>query len=370
MRIIHFMETFWPLIGGREVLIENLARSLQAHGHEIIIVTGSHLPDLPERETRQRVPIYRFPFRQALVSKDPQQIGRILQQLTDLTRQFQPDLVHLHDIGPVRFFCLRSRRAKPARLLLTIHGFLEDMNAHSQAMLSRTMLAADWITAVCNTALARLHELVPDAKSHSSVICNGYEPPPIKPLPLPFDPPRLLCLGRFGPEKRFDLAISAFARLKKRFTCAQLIMAGDGPLRRQLELQAEKLSLAASVRFLGMISTESNWDMLNQSTMVILPSRTEGLPLVALEASLMQRPVIASRVGGLPEAVIHTKTGLLFEPLDPQPLSDAMDKLLSAPDMTRAMGRAARRHVLKNFSWNNFVLSHEKLYEKLIAEIN
>jgi len=370
MRIIHFMETFWPLIGGREVLIEKLTQTLQAHGHELIIITGIHQLGMPERETREGVSIHRFPFRQALVSKDVKLIGRILQQLSCLTRQFQPDVVHLHDIGPVRFFCLRSRRAKPARLLVTIHGFLGDLPDRDRLMLNQTMQSADWVTAVCNTALARLRELVPEVRNHSSVICNGYEPPGISPLPLPFNPAQVLCLGRFGPEKRFDLAVSAFAELRKRFAGVQLTMAGDGPLRSALQQQCEMLGLSDSVRFIGMVPTESIWDLINQATMVVLPSRTEGLPLVALEASLMERPVIGSQVGGLPEAVVHRKTGLLFAPLDLAPLTHAMGELLSSPQTARTMGRAARCHVLENFSWQGFVAGHESLYRKMIAKIN
>lgn len=370
MHIIHFMETFWPLIGGREVLIEKLTQALQAQGHELIIITGIHEPGMPEQETRGGVSIYRFPFRQTLVSKDVKAIGQILQQLTSLTRQFQPDVVHLHDIGPVRFFCLRSRRAKPARLLVTIHGFLEDMPQQHRLMLSQTMRSADWVTAVCNTALARLRELVPDVNSHSSVICNGYEPPAIEPLPLPFDPPQVLCLGRFGPEKRFDLAVSAFAELRKSFAGVQLTMAGDGPLRAQLQQQCEMLGLGDSVRFVGMVPTESIWDLLNQATMVVLPSRTEGLPLVALEASLMQRPVIASRVGGLPELVRHGQTGLLCTPQDVESLTQAMSDAILLPKKTQAMGAAARKHVLENFGWQSFVGQYEQLYREMIADIN
>ena len=372
MRIIQFMETFWPLIGGREVLVEKLTQSLMSRGHELIIISGVHEPTLAEQEIHEGISIRRFPFRQALVSKDVKLIGQILQQLAQLYREFSPEVVHLHDLGAIRFFCVRSSQAKPSRLVVTVHGYLELEEAadHFQVMLAKMMRSADWVTAVCESALGRLHELVPHVRNRSSVIRNGYEPPSTEPLPLPFDPPQVLCLGRLGEEKRFDLAISAFAELRKQFPSARLTMAGDGFLRGKLERQSEELGLGASVRFLGMVPTKSVWDLLNRATMVVLPSRTEGLPLVALEASLMERPVVASRVGGLPEAIIHRETGLLFTPQNVESLTQAMSELLLSPEKTQAMGQAARRYVLEKFSWPRFVDQYEALYRKMIAEIN
>ena len=84
----------------------------------------------------------------------------------------------------------------------------------------------------------------------------------------------------------------------------------------------------------------------------------------------MERPVIASRVGGLPEAVIHGRTGLLFEPQDLVCLTQAMIELLQDPKRAQAMGKAARQHVLRNFSWPKFVDSYESLYRNMIAQIN
>ena len=364
------METFWPLIGGREVLIEKMAPALRARGHQVMIITGSHRPGLPEREVRNGTPIHRFPLRQALASKDISSIAPILEQLARLNSQFRPDVVHLHDLGSTRFFWVRSSRAKPVRLALTVHGHMEAPTEGIYAGMAESIRLIDRVTAVSASALARLLELVPEVKDRASVIHNGCELPPIEPLPLPFDPPRILCLSRMSVEKRLDLVLSAFAKLRTRFPSVQLTMVGDGDMRDDLQQQAHNLALDGAVHFPGMVPTESIWDLLNQATMVVLSSRTEGLPLVVLEASLMERPVVASRVGGLPEAVVHRKTGLLFSPLDPQPLTQAMSELLSAPDETQAMGKAARRHVLNNFSWQGFVDQYEALYREMIAEIN
>ena len=220
------------------------------------------------------------------------------------------------------------------------------------------------------SALARLLEVVPEVKDRSSAICNGCQPPSLGPLPLPFDPPQVLCLGRLEEAKCFDLTISAFAKLKQRFPSVQLTIAGDGPMRSRLEQQSEAMGLGNSIRFLGTVPNNGVWEVLNQATIVVMPSRMEGLGLVALESSLMERPVIASRVGGLPEAVIHRQTGLLFESQDLPGLTQAMTELLQDPNKAQAMGKAARKHVLENFSWPRFVDSYEGLYRKMIAHIS
>src|SRR5262249_53155861 len=145
-----------------------------------------------------------------------------------------------------------------------------------------------------------------------SVIYNGIEAPPLAHAPLPFDAPRLLCVGRLAVEKGFDLALNAFASVARRFPKARLIIAGDGPVRSQLERQTGDLGLTGSVEFPGWVDPEDVVALINTSTMLLIPSRLESFPLVALQGALMARPVVASTVGGLPEIVVHGETGLLF----------------------------------------------------------
>src|SRR5206468_1041812 len=109
------------------------------------------------------------------------------------------------------------------------------------------------------------------------------------------------CLGRLIPAKGFDLAITAFSLLVERFPNARLVIAGDGPARSTLEAQVASLKIRNTVEFTGWIAPDQVPDLINTATMVLMPSRREGLPLVGIEAALMRRPLIATRVGGLPE---------------------------------------------------------------------
>jgi glycosyltransferase involved in cell wall biosynthesis len=98
-----------------------------------------------------------------------------------------------------------------------------------------------------------------------------------------------------------------------------------------------------------------------------MPSRQESLPLVALEAALMVRPVVAARVGGLPEVVAHGETGLLVNPEDAQSLADAVAFLLGFPERAVHMGQNARSRAERLFSWKTHVDGYDRLYRKLTA---
>jgi len=99
-----------------------------------------------------------------------------------------------------------------------------------------------------------------------------------------------------------------------------------------------------------------------------MPSRRESLPLVALEAALMARPVIATRIGGLPEVVQHRMTGLLVESEDPQSLGDAISFLLRQSALATEMGNRAKSRANRLFSWKNHVDGYDALYRNLATE--
>ena len=109
--------------------------------------------------------------------------------------------------------------------------------------------------------------------------------------------------------------------------------------------------------------------MLNKATIVVIPSRfRDPFPLVALEASQMARPIVASRVGGIPESVLDQKTGLLVEKEDARAFANAISSLLDNPEKARRMGQAARRYVLENFGFERYVDEYDMLYWKVYRD--
>jgi glycogen(starch) synthase len=177
-------------------------------------------------------------------------------------------------------------------------------------------------------------------------------------------------LGRLSPEKGFDLAIEAFSRIVRQFPRARLTIAGDGVARADLGAQIVKFGLSDSVEFLGWVDPRDVPALINSATLVLMPSRQESLPLVALEAALMARPMVATRVGGLPEVVAHGETGVLVDPENAQSLADAVTFLLRCPERAVQMGKNARRRAQQLFSWKTHVDGYDSLYRKLTAKID
>jgi glycogen(starch) synthase len=228
--------------------------------------------------------------------------------------------------------------------------------------------AADWVTGKSAAVLDQARQFMPEITTRSSVIHNGLSVPALLPNPLPTDAPRLLCLGRLAVEKGLDVAIIALASITKRFPNARLIVAGDGPERAALERQVAELSLANVVDFIGWVSPDEVFALINTSTMVLMPSRLEGLPSVVLQAAMMARPVVATRVSGLAEVVIHQDTGLLVGSENSNALAEAVAWLLDHPESAIRMGQAARRRVQELFSWEQCVTAYESLWRQLIMD--
>ncbi len=233
----------------------------------------------------------------------------------------------------------------------------------------QTLRSANWVTANSDAVLADARLRVPEIIPRSSRVYNGLETPTLAPAPLPFNEPRLLCLGRVSKEKGFDLALSAFGSLIKDFPNLRLDIAGDGPERRELELQAAKLGLSQVIQFVGGVDPERVPSLMNTATLVVMPSRCEeAFGLAALEPAFMARPVVATRVGGLPEVVRDGQTGKIVNKEDTRALAEAIASFLSRPGEAIKMGVAGRLRAQELFSLERYVNDYDALYHRLIAE--
>jgi glycosyltransferase involved in cell wall biosynthesis len=363
MRILFWSETFWPRVGGVENLAARLLPALQARGHEFVVVTWEHV-DSPDEIRYRGIPIHRFAF----FTGGPQALDRMMDNrrlVAKLKKDYSPDLVHINSYGRSILFHATTSGAHPAPVLVTLHQALAEEPVDADSLLGHILRNADWINTCSESVLARAKKLFPEIITRSSVIHNALEAPTFDPRPIFFDPPRLLCLGRLEPEKGFDLALTAFARVLDRFPGARLVIAGAGSQRRALEQQASRLNLTSSVEFCGPVSTEAAARLIEHATLVVVPSRLEGFGLVALEAAWLGRPVIAAQVGGLPEVVVHAETGWLTESDNGTALAEAIEFLLEQPEKIRRMGRAARVRAQTEFSWERYVDHYDALYRRL-----
>ena len=169
--------------------------------------------------------------------------------------------------------------------------------------------------------------------------------------------------GRLSPEKAQGDLISAFAAIQAQYPQAHLLLAGDGPSRSELEEQVRGTGLK-NVHFLGF---RRDMDAIMCAVDIfVLPSRTEGLPNVALEAFAARKPVVATRVGGVPEVVDEGVSGYLVPPGRPDLLAGAVIKALENPELLRDMGRMGFERVVKDFTFEAQALKLEAIYQDLM----
>lgn len=364
MRVLWWSHDFWPSIGGTAVLGGALIGELEARGHRFAVVT-QETADGHGDGVHDGRPVFRFPFHAALAERDVGRIAEIDARLRGVIRGFRPDLVHLHHLTYLAFFCERTLDASRAPLIVTRHELFRRPPAPDSSD-RRILGEADWVACCSGAVLNEVRGFVPEVAPRSSVILNGLDPPPHPPSQLPQDPPVLLGLGRLVEQKGFDLAIEALPAWRGRFPDVRLVLAGEGPERPNLERAAMELGVRDAVDFRGWIDPDQVPRAIDGATIVLAPSRSgEGFGLTALEAALMARPVVAARTGGLPEVVEDGSGGALFEPGDVDGLAEAVLHLLSGPKRAAAMGRRARRRALKEFGMRRFTEEYDRLYRSV-----
>jgi glycosyltransferase involved in cell wall biosynthesis len=177
------------------------------------------------------------------------------------------------------------------------------------------------------------------------------EPGSAGPLPSP-----VVTLGfvkwlkpKYGP----DVLIEAFARIHTTRPNTRLVLAGKGEMHEQLQARVNQLGLQDAVQILGRVDHGAVPALIRSFDIMVMPSvyESETFGVAAIEASAAGVPVVASRVGGVPEAVLHEQTGLLVPPRDVDALARACIELIDDPDRRRRMGEVGRRFVGRYYSW-------------------
>ena len=293
-------------------------------------------------------------------------------------RQGHYDVVHTHISKAGILGRLAAKCAGVPVILHTYHGRAEetgDGSFRSRVLLGCERLAAsvtDAFVAVSEeTARLWLESGVGTAPQYK-VIYNGIAPTWFHNGEIGGGPPAELkgktllgTVGSLTPEKGLDALLEAMPQLARQYPELRLCILGDGPLGPFLRKQAQDLGLQDRICFVGNVADLRPW--LTAFDLFLLPSRSEGLPYALLEAMAMGRPVVASRVGGIPEVVLDGRTGALVPPGDPRALAAAIGELLQDVPKRQAWGQAGRAHVQREFTPEKMICRLEQLYEELLA---
>ena len=173
----------------------------------------------------------------------------------------------------------------------------------------------------------------------------------------------VLYVGRLRAVKGVEFGILAFAKAFAKNPHLKLALAGEGNQRRYLESLSEELRIENRVKFLGPRKDLPN--VISACDSVIMPSLTEGFPRVAIEAMASAKPVIATRVGGTPEAIIHDKSGILVPSKDVEAMADAIVNVANNSELATRLGSAARERTEQHYSASKYVARLDEMYTRL-----
>jgi glycosyltransferase involved in cell wall biosynthesis len=361
LRVLFWSDRYRPCAGAEEIFASRLVASIRPRNVEFLVLASHHDDALPDEDLCDGVTIRRLPFRAATEQHDVKAFVRAIRETAAIKRDFAPDLIHMHGIGPGALFHLRTADASAAPLIVTLQEETLPPKGSMQAAAAAILDSAQWVVACSQTVLDAVRAAHPGIANRSSRIYNGFDPPPLEPAP-PAEPPHLVAVGPLIAAKGFDLALRAFARIGAQFPAARLTIAGDGEAREELDLLAHRLGVAGRVEIRGEPDPDQLPSLLSEATVVVVPSRREALPLVAAQAALLARPIAAAAVGGLPELVIDGRTGFMTPPENAEALADALARLLADPDEAAAMGERGRVHLLTTFAWERTVASYHARY--------
>jgi len=178
--------------------------------------------------------------------------------------------------------------------------------------------------------------------------------------------PSFIYMGRLKPYKNIDIAIHAFSEVSKKYPEATLTIAGFGEIINDLENLVRKLGLAKVVKILGRFPEKEKLKLLSESWVAVQPSSFEGWGITVLEANASGTPVIASNVKGLRDSVIDQETGILFPERDSAKLTQAMESIISDPNLRQRLSKNAYQWS-QRFNWDDAAAKFEKVLEKEVA---
>jgi len=259
--------------------------------------------------------------------------------------------LHVHFANNAAEIAMLVRALGGPQWSLTVHG--RDLDNAPFTRLAAKVRDCSFVVAISSYGRSQLYRWV-DWQHWEKVklVHCGLEPDfygvPESPSP---SARRLICVGRLSPEKGQLLLIEAAQRLKVQDVQFDLVLVGDGELRHDLEAIINRHGLQATVRITGWMSSEQVRDEILAARALVLPSFSEGLPVVIMEAMALKRPVISTFVGGIPELVRQAEHGWLVPAGDVDALTHAMKACLDAPTETCArMGEEAYKRVLARHS--------------------
>jgi glycosyltransferase involved in cell wall biosynthesis len=362
-------------VSGPSVHVVLLNRGLERIGWETLLVHGSIEPNETEADL-SAIDVDRIHVPSLRRSLRPADDARAFADLARVIHRFRPDVVHTHQSKAGLLGRLAAGTMRVPARVHTFHGTIFDGYFSPRA--SSAFQLAERAVARTTSRLVVLSESQREEierrgiahRSRVAVIPLGLELDRFgvdrvtarTSLGLSPDEFVILAAGRFAPIKRLDRLLRVFRAVLDRLPGARLYILGDGPLRPDLEADARALALGDAVVFVGWSDSMATW--YAAADVVVNSSDSEGTPLALIEAAAAGRPVVATRVGGVPDVVADGRTGFLVGVDDEAAFADGIVRVGTDAELRAAMGAEASVGAAR-FSDGRLVGDVAALYEEL-----
>jgi glycosyltransferase involved in cell wall biosynthesis len=364
VKALHVVPAFAPTRGGIEVLLEGLMPAMHA-GHGVVseVVAprqGQQRPDdcvvagaqvfsvdlIDGHETRQ----------------EARELASIFARVRRVIAASRPTLLHVHAYSPLALPAVNVARSMGIPHVMHVHGGVEaPLPDHFHRLVREAPLAI----AVSEHVRVSLHE-VSGREGPVVVIPNGVQGLETGTLDEALRP-SVGMFGRLEPEKGFAAAVRALAPIRSQVPDVEFHIAGVGGDLLPIQQSARSTGIARNLRLHGELSHEHALEVMSQCTVVVVPSTSvEGFSLVAAEAGLVGRPVVATSVAGLKETVVDGVTGTLVPLNDDDALRVAVVRYLLDPQLARLHGAQGRRFVEERFRMTEMASRIAQAYDEVL----
>jgi len=344
--------------GGAEKLLVPLSSRIDRERFHAIVVALTCGGPVEDDLRREGVDV-------RVMRRDARFGPRDLLALIALLRRERIDIVHTH-LQNADILAGLAAKACGVKQVSTFHGIVHDAGPVGTLKLRLRVRLPDRIIAVSAATAKTCVDEFGARRDKVGIVYNGLDSdsffPPVKVEPR--QETILATVGRLEEEKGNAFFLEALSQVRKVRTNVMGMVIGDGSLRGALERQAAELGLKEAVHFLG--DRNDVPDLLRIVDIVVIPSISEGLSLVALEAMACGKPVVATRVGGIPELIDDGTNGLLVPPADPRALARSVLELAGDGDLRERMGSHGRAKVMGQFSLETMIRGIERVYLSLV----
>jgi N-acetyl-alpha-D-glucosaminyl L-malate synthase BshA len=361
--------TCYPTVGGSGILATRLGVEYARRGHQAHFITYERPVAIqgvdPENVYVHLVSVLEYPL-----FKYPPYTIALGSEMSRVTKKHGLDLLHVHYSIPHATAAYLSRGLTGKPYVVTLHGSdvtIMGSDPSYEPVNTFSVEQADAVTAVSQFMADEAKNSLGIGKEirviPNFVDTEVYHPAPCEIMEQPERDIVVAHVSNFRAVKRVEDAVYAMCMVTKRAPDAKLMLIGDGPERHRIERLIDQMDLRRNITLTGYRSDVP--ELLRCADTLVLPSETESAPLTILEAMSTGLPVIATRVGGVPEIIEDGRTGFLVPLKHPEDIAEKILELHGDRDKLRRMGAAARQAILERYSTEKVVQQYLDVYEQV-----